>query len=145
MNFSILERIMLMGILPEQANYRTMHAVQELRNQLLFPEEEVSDCNIIVRDGQYYWDSTKDRMKNIVMGPVATEVVEQQLHKINQDGIPHLDHVFIFDKFGLPLSTQSQEKLKKDLEKMDQEGKLTLPYLNRYERFVVEIQEPVKE
>lgn len=150
MKFSIFERIMLMGLLPDKANYRTMLAVQELRNQLLFPEEEVADSKIVVRDGQYYWDSSKDRMKDIVIGPVATEIVEQQLQKINEEGNPHLDLVFIYDKFGMPLSNKSQEKLKKDLIDMDSNGRLPLAYISRYERFVVEsqtgsVEEPTSE
>ncbi len=105
MKLTVLERINLLGILPRESNYVTFRILNDLKKELSFSEKEIKDFKIIQKykeDGtgaQVFWDSKKEKEKEIVIGPQALIIINTALQKVDKDGKVNDENITLFDKF----------------------------------------------
>ena len=102
MELSILERLMLLGILPEKGDYVSQRILHRLRiDQLGFKDDEVEKFNIVIADGKVTWnDESGEGVVNIPLGKVARELIVKALEALNDAGEVTPQHLSLFEKFG---------------------------------------------
>ena len=97
MKLNVLERIMLMQILPTEGNYITFKMLIELKSALTFSEKEYKDSGMAEKDGQITWK--KDSLKEIPIGEKMTEIIKTALKKVDDEGKINNQLFSLFEKF----------------------------------------------
>ena len=97
MKLNVLERIMLMQILPNEGNYITFKMLTELKLALTFSEAEYKDYGITEENKQITWK--KDGQKEVEIGEKMTEVIKTALKKIDEDNKVNAQLFSLFEKF----------------------------------------------
>ena len=97
---TILERLLLLGILPPEGDFTTIKIVRKLRESLSFTEDELQAHQIEQHeDGRTTW--IEGAPKPVELGAKAVETVVKALEKLDKDGKVEERHVTLFEKFGL--------------------------------------------
>jgi hypothetical protein len=95
--FSISERLMLMGILPKEGNVLTVKVVRELRQALEFSAEELEQYGITIKGTRFEW--VKDGLKYVEISAVAKDVIVKALKELDKSGKVNEAQLPLFDKF----------------------------------------------
>jgi hypothetical protein len=99
MLLNVIERITLLGILPEQGNFITLKIVRELREALAFDEEEIYRLELNQADGKITWNPAKDTCKEVSVGDKAFEIIAKGLEKLNDDQKLTQQHYNLYEHF----------------------------------------------
>jgi len=103
MELTILERLLLLNVLPPSGDLTTIRIVRKLRETLSFNEQELEEYQIRVGDdGQVKWRVTEDA-KAIELGAKAHDIAVKALEKLDAEGAITEQHLSLFDKFGIGL------------------------------------------
>ena len=98
---TILERLLLLGILPPAGDLTTIRIVRKLREELSFNEDELAAHDIVVHDtGNVTW-SDMTYTKTFDLGARAIETVVKALETLDAGGKVEEKHLTLFDKFGV--------------------------------------------
>jgi len=98
---TILERLLLLSILPPAGDLVTIKIARKLREELSFSEDELATYNIVVQDGgNVSWEDMA-YTKAIDLGAKAIETVVKALEKLDKEGKVEEKHLALFDKFGV--------------------------------------------
>jgi hypothetical protein len=101
MKFSVLERIVLLGIMPSEANYVTHKIVTNLKSDLSFSEQELKDYKIVENEGRVTWDDKKEKPKEIQIGEKAQDIIIDAFKKLDKEGKINEHNVKLYEKFVL--------------------------------------------
>ena len=105
MQFGIKERINLLGLLPREGNFIDMKVIRALQNALSFSEADHKDFELQVEGeggGQrILWNETKEKPKEVAIGPRARVLIENALKKLDETGKIGKGHLRLFDLFFL--------------------------------------------
>lgn len=77
MELSVIDRIVLLDILPPAGTFLTMKIVRQLRDNLHFSEEELKEFELAEKDGRYTWE--RSRAVEVPIGPKAKEIIAAAL------------------------------------------------------------------
>ena len=104
MLLSVVERLTLLSILPEQGNLTTIKIVARLREELSFDEAEHKRLNFHQDDDgkRLMWDMNGPMEKDVEMGPKAMGVVYDALKALDDKEILTAQHIPLCEKFGYP-------------------------------------------
>lgn len=97
MKLNVLERIALMQILPEKANFINFKILNELRATLSFNEQEIKDMGIEQKDNQITWTNSKEA--EIEIGDTARSIICTQLKKLDNDNEIDAQTASLYEKF----------------------------------------------
>ncbi len=103
MELSILERIILMGILPSEANYLTHKIIVNLKLELAPDEKETKEYEIVEKDGNVFWNPKKERAKKVEIGEKAHEIIHNALKKLDEEGKINDQNASLYEKFVLSM------------------------------------------
>jgi len=99
MKLNLLERIVLLNILPQESNFITLKIVNDLKNSLSFTEEEYKYYNVKQEGDRINWDLTGNEEKEISIGEKATDIIVDQLKKLDEQKKLTMDMYSIYSKF----------------------------------------------
>lgn len=99
MELDIMERVMLLNILPMQGNIVTLKLVDELRQTLSFDEADIEAATIMQDDetGRVTWE--ENTVKEFNLGKKTTEIIVKTLEKMNTDETLTPQHMSLCEKF----------------------------------------------
>jgi len=98
MKVNVLERLILLNILPKEGSYANIKLLRVARENLSFDEKENKALNFQQNEGGLKWsDSVKD--KEIELGEVVTQMVVKELKKMDDEGKIMEDHISLYEKF----------------------------------------------
>ena len=85
MNLSVLERIVLLQVLPKEGDYTTLKILMNLRLSLSFTEEEIKKWGITSdpEKGSTSWDESGEA--EIPIGEKATDIIVSAFRKLDRD------------------------------------------------------------
>ena len=83
MQLNIMERMILLNILPNEGDYSTLKILRQLREELSFSEEEHKIVNFERTPEGIKWETDKDFTKDISIGPKATQIITECLENLN--------------------------------------------------------------
>lgn len=101
MKLSVLERIVLMGILPQESNYVTHKIVTNLKMELSFSEKEIKDYKIVEKDGKMFWDDKLEKPKDVEFGEKAKEIITEELKKLDEQKKINDLNASLYERFVL--------------------------------------------
>ena len=101
MELTILERIMLGSVLPQQGDIVSLKIVQDLKMALAFTEKEIADCEIEHEEGRVNWNPevATEYFKEIPIGPKAMTLIVGELEKRNEEKTLTADFISLYEKF----------------------------------------------
>ena len=111
MKLTVMERITLMGILPQEGSYVTYKILSNLRQELSFSEKEIRDFEIkeaLVGDTgrmNITWEATKAKEKHFELGLQAISIVKTALDKLEKEGKINAQNVSVYEKYFTDLKT----------------------------------------
>jgi len=100
MDLTVLERLILLNVLPSEGDITTVRIMRELREALSFDEEEYERLQFQEQDGRMAWvddGSTKD----VTFGAKAHSLIVEQLTSLSDKGKLTEQHLPVCDKFGI--------------------------------------------
>jgi len=83
MELSVIDRIVLLGTLPESGTFLTMKIVRQLRDNLYFSEEELKEFGLKQEGQQFVWQTS--RAIEVPIGPKAKEIIATALKAMDAE------------------------------------------------------------
>ena len=99
MLLNVLERILLLQILPKESNLVTLRIAMGLSNNLSFTEKEFKDFSIVQLENQTKWNPNINTDTEIEIGEKATDLIVDSLKKLNTENKLTAEHLTLCDKF----------------------------------------------
>ncbi len=101
MEFSVLERGLMLNVLPKEGNLFTMRIVHELRMALGFSDAELQALNVRpTPDGRgSMWDDAVPP-KEVEVGAKAREIILEGLQELDRGKKLTEDFIVLCDRFG---------------------------------------------
>lgn len=101
MELGVMDRLVLLSVLPREGNITTLKIVRKLREDLSFSEEEHKTLNIKTSEQNKMttWDNTIAVKKEIEIGEKATDVIVEALKKLSDSNKLHEDHLSVWEMF----------------------------------------------
>ncbi|KKN62887.1 hypothetical protein LCGC14_0507400 [marine sediment metagenome] len=102
MVLSVLDRVILLTILPKEGNYLTLKILMDLRMTMSFTESEMKQFNLKIDDetGQTTWENAED--VEVPIGEKATDIIIEALGKLDQEGSLNPEMIDTYEKFISP-------------------------------------------
>lgn len=102
-SLSILERVLILNLLPAEENVITLRIIKNLKSTLSFSEDEIKKYDIrTVADetgkSSLRWKPDAPN-KDVEIGPKCTEIIIQALNALNDKKKLTEAHLSIYDKF----------------------------------------------
>lgn len=99
MKLNVLERMMLLNVVPREGSFVTLKVVGELRNDLSFSEAELKKYKFVETEGRVSWNPAAEQIKEVHIGEKATDVVVEALEKLDEEKKLTMEHVSLYEKF----------------------------------------------
>lgn len=98
MELTVLDRILLLNVMPAEGDILTLKIVRKLREGLSFTEDEHKALNIVNENGQIKWTPTTET-KEIEIGPKAMILIAKVLKKLSKEEKLPAQYVDVYEKF----------------------------------------------
>jgi hypothetical protein len=99
MQLTVMERLVLLSILPREGNFTTLRLMRKLREDLSFSEEEHKLLGFIQEGDRVKWNLQADVVKNFDFGDVVIETITNQLKKLDKENKLSEDSFTLYEKF----------------------------------------------
>jgi len=99
MLLKVLDRITLLGLLPEKGDFTTLKIVRQLREDLSFSEIEHELLSLQQTDGRLTWNPQADEGKEVEIGAKASVLIEDQLKKLDKEKQLTSQHMSVYEMF----------------------------------------------
>jgi len=97
MKLSVGDRLILLGIIPQQGDFTTLKIVRNMRDELSFSEEEHKKLKFKQKEGMTYWEKGKN--KEINFGEKATDIIVAAFKKLSEQKKLRIEHMELYEKF----------------------------------------------
>lgn len=115
MRFNILERIMILGVLPKQSDFVSMRIISDLMRNVGFTQGELDKYNIKNHpDGSVSWDKSFEKEVKVTMR--AAEIIKENLKKLSETKMVSAQHLSIYEKFGIEVEVNEEDAKKMEKE-----------------------------
>ena len=98
MELSVLERLVLLNVLPAEGNFTTLKIVRQLREALSFSEDEHATLQFKQDDKRLAWQD-EGQPADIEIGSKAQALIVETLEKLDKDGKLTEQHMSLYEKF----------------------------------------------
>ena len=98
-SLSVLDRLLLLNILPTEGDITMLRTIRCLREDLSFSDEDAKALQMVVGEGQVKWDRTADYQKDIPMGARVRKLIAAALIKRSQANKLEERYVGLYDRF----------------------------------------------
>ena len=102
MKLTVGERLVLLGILPEESNYAGVAEIHRLRSLLGLTDKESAEIEVEpTGDGRIQWNQEKalGLIVDIAMGEWITNVIRGELREMNEDYGLKVEVMSLYEKF----------------------------------------------
>ena len=97
MKLTVLDRIMIANILPQEGDITTLFIIRKLKEELGFTEEESAILNFKQVEQRLSWDGNIE--KDVEIGKKAKQIICEALEFLDENRKLTLDHVSIWTLF----------------------------------------------
>jgi len=101
MTLTVLDRILLLNLLPAEGDITAVRIARKLREDLSFSEQEHTDLQLKQVDSQVTWDTDAAARadKDIAIGPKALTLITDALTQLSERKKLTAQHLSLYDKF----------------------------------------------
>ena len=99
MNLSVLDRLVVLKVLPKEADYATLKILMNLRLSLSFTEEEIKEWGIVsdLDHNRTGWKT--DGMADIPIGEKATDIIVAAFKRLDKEKRLSVEDMDAYEKF----------------------------------------------
>ena len=97
MELSVLDRLVLLNVIPREGDITTLKIVRKLNDELSFSEEEHKQLLFRNEGDSLHWNEIPP--KEIEIGEKATDVIVEAFKKLNKQGKLHMDYLDLYERF----------------------------------------------
>jgi hypothetical protein len=110
MKLTVAERLVLLGLLPQEGTFVTLKVIKQARERISFTEEELVRYNIkeipLPSGGaNVTWDMKLPQEEEIPLGERVKAMIIDALTKLDKDGKLTANHYSLYTKFVEPSDT----------------------------------------
>jgi hypothetical protein len=99
MELTVMDRLLLLGLLPAEGDITTLRIVRKLREDLSFSEQEHADLKLKQEDGRVTWEPTGAAPKDITIGLKGVNLIVHALKKLSDEKKLGPQHLDLYDQF----------------------------------------------
>ena len=99
MELTVVERLVLLNILPKEGNFSTLKLVRKMREDLSFDELENKRLNFIQEGEMVRWNESAVQIKEIGIGEKMTDLIVETLKELDKKEQLKEDHFTLYEKF----------------------------------------------
>jgi len=99
MKLSVVERLVLLELLPKEGSFANLKLLRIARESLSFDEEENKALNIHQEGDRVIWNNNVNIIKDVTIGEVATQMIVKELEKLDKEENLKEEHLSLFEKF----------------------------------------------
>ena len=99
MKLNLMERLVVLQILPQEGNFATLKIVRKLQETLSPSEEEFKEFEIKQDGDQVRWNPKGLEEREIELGDKAKEIVAEALKKLDKDNKLTPQLMLVYEKF----------------------------------------------
>ena len=98
-DLSVVERLQLLDILPQEGDVVTLRIIADLRRELSFSEQEIAASNLVTTGNQVTWNPSATTVKSIELGPKALSTIVETLTRLSAEKRLHLAKLPLYERF----------------------------------------------
>lgn len=100
MKLSLVERLRILALLPQEGDIITLRLVADARSLLGLSDKEISDFEVTSEEnGLVKWNPAKAQDKDFTIGQALTTLIRQSLMQLNGEKRLTTEDVSIYEKF----------------------------------------------
>lgn len=99
MLLKVMDRLVVLSLLPKEADFGALRIAHELRMNLSFSEEERQSLAMHEQGDQLLWSNEADLGKEVAIGPGAAGMIVDALRKLDKEKKLTEDHLGIYERF----------------------------------------------
>ena len=101
MKLNVLERLILLNILPPTGDFKSIKLLRKVREEASFDEEENKALSFSQNENDMLqWDTKVGNIeKDVLIGEIITELVKTELKRLDEEKKLTEDHISFYDKF----------------------------------------------
>lgn len=100
MKFNVKERLLLLGILPQEGHISQMVDVYELAKQLKLNDQEKGQISYIENGNYVKWDNDKDPNKDIELSSDQTKIIKEAIDELDKQGKVNIEIIPLIQKLN---------------------------------------------
>lgn len=97
----IMDRVLILSILPQKGNIVTMRIVSEFQAEVGFSDKEIRDWKIKQTETGVVWDGSKSSAKEFKIGESIISVLKEQIKELDEKGEIVPQHLELIKKLDL--------------------------------------------
>ena len=97
-----MERVVLLGILPKEADFLTLKLLRTVKENLSFDDNEHKKLKFRSENGMTLWDAKsgeKMKDKDVPIGEIITEEIKKILKDMDKSKKLKEEHITLYEKF----------------------------------------------
>jgi len=98
MRLSVGDRLILLGVIPQQGDFTTLKIVRNMRDELSFSEEEHKILKIRQEGEMMFWEEGLED-KEINFGEKATDIIVDAFKKLNDQKKLRIEQMELYERF----------------------------------------------
>lgn len=99
MRLTVHERVVLLGIIPNQGDITTLRVMRDLAGDLSFSAAELKALNMKSGEGQVTWDGDKAKDKDVTIPAPAMGIIRDTLKAKSEAKELDMSQLPIYDRF----------------------------------------------
>lgn len=96
---AVVERLVLLNILPKEGDFTTIKLLRKLRENLSFDEEEHKKLMFVQDGDQVRWNEEIASTRQIQIGEKQADIIHDALKKLNDEKKLTNEHFTLYEKF----------------------------------------------
>lgn len=100
MKFNVKERLLLLGILPQEGHISQMVDVYELAKQLKLNDQEKGQISYVENGNYVKWDNDKDPNKDIELSSDQTKIIKEAIDELDKQGKVNIEIIPLIQKLN---------------------------------------------
>jgi hypothetical protein len=96
---SVLERILVAGLLPKENNFAVLRMVRDCKKNLSFNEEEFKDIEMKVDENGSHWNALKAVEKDFEISDILVPIISGVLKQMSDANCLSEEHFSLYEKF----------------------------------------------
>ena len=99
MELSVIQRLLLLGLLPAEGTVTTLRIVRALREGLSFSEEEHAALGLTTDDKGIHWNNEQAALVDVEIGAKAHLLIADSLQELSKTKKLRPEHLDLYDLF----------------------------------------------
>lgn len=99
MKLTVMERLSLLGMLPNEGSFHNLKLIRVARENLSFNDKENKALKFKQVGEQITWDQEAAIEKEVKLGEMAVDIIKKSLQKLDKEEKLHEQHFSLYEKF----------------------------------------------